>query len=48
LTSGELYVIVFCDLLSNVKVRVGWMVVKQVAHGRGDVFHLDGGSEVDT
>jgi hypothetical protein len=48
LTSGELYTIVFCDPLSNMKVRVGWVVVKQVAHGGGEVFHLDGGSEVDT
>jgi hypothetical protein len=47
LTSGELYIIVFCDSPSNMKVRVGWVVVKQVAHGGGEVFPLDGSSEVD-
>jgi hypothetical protein len=39
-----LYVIVFCDPPSNVKVRIGWVVVKELAHGRGKVeLHFDGG-----
>jgi hypothetical protein len=29
------------------EVRVGWVVVKQVAHGEGEIFYLNGGSEVD-
>ena len=38
-----LYIIVFCDLLSNVKIGIGWVVVKEVAHGRGEVdLHFDG------
>jgi hypothetical protein len=39
-----LYVIVLCDPPSDVKVRIGGVVVKEVAHGRGKVdLHLDGG-----
>jgi hypothetical protein len=39
-----LYIIVFCDPPSNVKVGISGVVVKEVAHGRGKVdLHLDGG-----
>ena len=27
-----LYIIVFCDPPSNVKVGIGWVMVKEVAH----------------
>ena len=39
-----LYTIVFRDPSSNVKVGIGWVVVKEVARGRGKVdLHFDGG-----
>jgi hypothetical protein len=41
---GQTYIIVFCDPLSNVKVGICWVVVKDIAHGRGKVdLHFDGG-----
>jgi len=40
----DVYITVFCDPPSNVKVEIGWVVVKEVAHGRGKVdLHFDGG-----
>jgi hypothetical protein len=40
----DVYIMVFCDPPSNVKVEIGWVVVKEVAHGRGKVdLHFDGG-----
>jgi hypothetical protein len=39
-----LHIIVFCDPLSNIKVGIDWVVVKEVAYGRGKVdLHFDGG-----
>ena len=39
-----LYIIVFCDPPGNVKVGIGWVMVKEVAYGRGKVdLHFDGG-----
>jgi hypothetical protein len=39
----DVYIMVFCDPPSNVKVEIGWVVVKEVAHGRGKVdLHFDG------
>jgi hypothetical protein len=32
-----LYIIVFCNPPSNIKVRIGRVVVKEVAYGRGKV-----------
>jgi len=40
----DVYIMVFCDPPSNVKVEIGLVVVKEVAHGRGKVdLHFDGG-----
>jgi hypothetical protein len=40
----DVYIMVFCDPPSNVKVEIGWVVVKEVARGRGRVdLHFDGG-----
>jgi hypothetical protein len=36
--------VVYCDPPSNVKVGIGWIVVKEVAHGQGKVdLHFEGG-----
>ena len=42
----DVYIMVFCDPPSNVKVEIGWVVVKEVAHGRGKVDLYFDGSEV--
>jgi hypothetical protein len=39
-----LHAIILCDPPSNVKVGIGRVVVKEVAHDRGKVdLHFDGG-----
>jgi hypothetical protein len=40
----DVYIMVFCDPPNNVKVEIGWVVVKELARGRGKVdLHFDGG-----
>jgi hypothetical protein len=40
----DVYIMIFCDPPINVKIGIDWVVVKEVAHGRGKVdLHFDGG-----
>jgi hypothetical protein len=40
----DVYIMVFYDPPSNVKIGIDWVVIKEVAHGRGKVdLHFDGG-----
>jgi hypothetical protein len=40
----DVYIMVFYNPPSNVKVEIGWVMVKEVARGRGKVdLYFDGG-----
>jgi len=40
----DVYIMAFCDPPRNVKVEIGWVVVKEVARSRGKVdLHFDCG-----
>jgi hypothetical protein len=40
----DVYIMVFYDPPGNVEIGIDWVIVKEVAHGRGKVdLHFDGG-----